>query len=86
MPAFLDSAGLLSATGQTHVVGSQIHNRAPADAVGLNVLTPFLALQSTCTFTTTSPPDSTTVYVVTDMPASSGNLGAPVVVHRVILP
>lgn len=86
MPALLTSAGLLPVTAQTNVEGQQLSNRAPADAVGINVLTPFLALPSTCTFTTSATPDTATVFVVTDAPASSGMLGAPVVVHRVVVP
>lgn len=86
MDDLVTNAGLLTVTGQTSVTGDQVYNRAPADAVGLNVLTPFLATAETCTFTTPPPPDSTTVFVITDTASSTGSLGSPIVVHRVLAP
>jgi hypothetical protein len=71
---------------QTSVTGNIVYNRAPADAVGINVLTQFRARRETCTFTTPPPPDSSTVFVVTDAASAAGTLGAPSVVHRVVLP
>jgi len=86
MPDLVSAAGLLDASGQSLVTGAQLYNRAPADAVGIDVISPFRATTDTCTFTTQAPSDFATVFVVTDSPASSGALGAPVVVHRVIVP
>ncbi len=85
MPAFLTNSNLLPVSTETDVTGSQLYNRAPTDAVGLNVLTPFAAMKSTCTFTTSVTPDATTTFVVTDQPPN-GPLGSPVVVHRTALP
>ena len=82
---FLSAVGLMTATGQTSITGAQIYNRAPGDAVGLNVLSSFRAARETCTFTM-SAPDASTSFVVTDTPSSGGMLGAPVVVHRVLAP
>jgi hypothetical protein len=85
MDDLLSGAALLSATGQTSVTNAQIYNRAPGDAIGLNVLTPFRAVRETCTFATGAP-DAFTSFVVTDSPGPAGPLGAPVVVHRVVAP
>jgi hypothetical protein len=85
MGAFLSDAGLLPVSGQNPADFAQLHNRAPADAVGLNVLTPFLALPTTCTFATSVAPDAETVFVVTDAAPDAGT-GAPAVVHRIQLP
>lgn len=85
MPDLLTKADLLSVTGDTNVSGSELYNRAPTDAIGLNVLSPFLAYQLSCTFTTSVTPSSTTAFVVTNSPPDAG-LGAPVVVHRTQAP
>jgi hypothetical protein len=77
--ALLDTSAAPDATFQT------LYNRAPADGVGLNVISPYFALRNTCTFQTTVTPDLETVFVVTDRPASAG-LGDPVVVHRIRAP
>ncbi|HEX4336813.1 MAG TPA: hypothetical protein VH062_12930 [Polyangiaceae bacterium] len=86
MAAFVTALGVLPVSGQTLVTGSLLYDRGPADAIGVNVLSPFRAPNVTCRFATTAMPDDTTVFVVTDSPSSSGTLGAPVVVHRVIAP
>jgi hypothetical protein len=86
MAGFIQSAGLLDATGLGPRTGASLYDRSPADAIGVNVLSPFRAPAQTCAFTTTVQPDGTTVFVVTDSPSSSGTIGAPVVVHRVIAP
>ncbi len=79
------NAGLFTMTGQTSVTNAQLYDRAPGDAVGINVLSPFRAPLETCTFTGTVP-DATTSYVVTDTAATAGSLGNPVVLHRVVSP
>jgi hypothetical protein len=86
MDDLVTNAGFITVTGQTSVTGDQVYNRAPADAVGLNVITPFLATAETCTFTAAAPPDSTTAFVITDTASSAGSLGSPVVIHRVLAP
>jgi hypothetical protein len=86
MPELVTNAGLLAATGQTNVTFTEIHNRAPFDVVGVNVLTPFLALEETCTWQTGETPGATSVFVITDQPSSAGTLGNPVVVHKVVTP
>jgi hypothetical protein len=86
MPDFIKDAGLLDVGGQQNLTGNALYNRSPADAIGIGVLNQFRAPAQTCTFTTTVQPDGTTVFVVTDSPATSGMIGAPVVVHRVVAP
>jgi hypothetical protein len=85
MDDLLTSAGFLSVTAQPSLTGTEIHNRAPADAVGIGVVTPFRASAETCSFTTTVVPDASSIFVVTDTAPGAG-VGAPVVVHRVVVP
>jgi hypothetical protein len=85
MPAFLANAGLLDVTSQVSVTGNNLYNRAPGDTVGNRVLSPFKAAKETCTFTLAAP-DPLATYVITDAAPTSGNLGGPVVVHKVIAP
>ncbi|MES1174832.1 MAG: hypothetical protein ABUL62_10945 [Myxococcales bacterium] len=84
MDQFLSSAQLLDVSGQTVVTGQKLYNRGGVDTVGKNVISPFLAPLSSCTFTTTVVPDIVTSFVLTD--TQSGPLGAPAVVHRVFPP
>lgn len=81
MGELISNAGLLPVTGFSSITGSTAHNVAPADAIGVNVISPFLALEESCTFTTTEAPSANTIYVVTD--SNVPGTGAPVVVHRV---
>jgi hypothetical protein len=84
MDQFLSNAQLMDVTGQTVVSNTYLYNRAPADALGINVISPFLAPMNTCTFTTSLTPDSDNIFVVSD--AAPPGSGSPVVVHRVIEP
>ncbi len=84
MGAFLSSSELLPVTAQTALGGIKLYNRAPADALGINVISPFLAPSDSCTFTTSQAPDAADIFVVSD--AAGPAAGSPVVVHRVIEP
>ncbi len=87
MDRFIAESALLSdLTGQTSVTGELLYNRAPSDAVGLNVFGEFRALRSSCSFSTTTAPSAGTTFVVTDALASSGEQGNPSVIHRVTNP
>ncbi|HET7539305.1 MAG TPA: hypothetical protein VFK05_05515 [Polyangiaceae bacterium] len=81
MDQFFTNAQLLDVSGQTDVTGSFLYNRASLDSVGNNVISPFSALPDSCTFTTTTVPDQTTVFVVRD---AANDMASPVVVHRAI--
>ncbi|MEO7036618.1 MAG: hypothetical protein ABI548_21905 [Polyangiaceae bacterium] len=84
MDQFLSNTQLMDVTGQTVVSAAFLYNRAPADALGVNVISPFLAPMNSCTFTTSLTPDPDNIFVVSD--AASPMVGSPVVVHRVIEP
>lgn len=85
MPQFLTSARLLEVTAEQVVSRAQLYNRQPADAIGVNVVSPFLAPWDSCVFSTPAPIDSSTVFVVTDE-AAPGLEQRPVVVHRIAIP
>lgn len=81
MGALIQNAGLLSVSGQANVTGQVLFNQAPWDAVGLNVLSPFLAQNRTCSFTTSAQPGPGITFVVSG--AADAGSAPPVVVHRV---
>jgi hypothetical protein len=85
MHEFIRAASLLDTSATIDVTSKTLYNRAPADGVGLNVISPYYALRDTCAFQTSIAPDAETVFVVTDS-ASSAGLGNPVVVHRIRAP
>jgi hypothetical protein len=60
-----------------------LFNQAPADAVGVNVLSPFLAQKRTCSWQTSPAPGAGTTFVVTDAPPGT-EAGSPVVIHRIL--
>lgn len=80
MKSLLTSSGLLAVTAQSNIDGSLLYNQAPFDALGVNVVSPYVAQTSTCTLTT--PPGPNLVFVVTDAAPDAG-AGNPVVVHRI---
>ncbi|MCA9627942.1 MAG: hypothetical protein KC766_09755 [Myxococcales bacterium] len=84
MDQFLTQSGLLPLTGMTEVTGQLLNVRAPGDAVGLNVRTPFVAPRTSCTFQTSVTPSSLDVFVVRDQPAPSA--GEASVIHRIRQP
>lgn len=81
MGALISNAGLLGVSGQSNVTGQVLVNLAPSDAVGLNVLSPFLALNRTCSFSTSDLPGPKITFVVSGV--SDAGPASPVVVHRV---
>jgi hypothetical protein len=84
MWTFLAAAGLLEVTGELDRSGSELYVRVQTNALARALLSPFLAWQRTCAFETPLVPDQSSAFVVTD--TASGDLGAPVVVHRAMLP
>ena len=85
MGDLLTNARLLEVTSETDMSRQQVYNRAPADAIGVNVISPFLAMRDSCVFTTPTPTDALTIFVVTDEP-EAGIARRPVVVHRIAIP
>lgn len=85
MSQLLTSARLLEVTSESVMSRQQVYNRAPADAIGVNVVSPFLAPRDSCVFTTPTPTDNSTIFVVTDEP-ESGIARRPLAVHRIAVP
>jgi hypothetical protein len=88
MHEFVSSAGLGDVTA-LHDITVPFHilaNVAPSDAIGINVLSPFLARAETATIQTTMAPSSDTVFVVVDSTQPDAGSELPVVIHRVVLP
>jgi hypothetical protein len=85
MGQFLTSARLLEVTKESAVSGSWVYNRQEGDIIGNYVVSPFLAPQNSCVFTTPAPKDSMSIFVVTD-DASPVSAQRPVVVHRITIP
>ena len=84
MDALLTQSGVLPVTSHTEVTGQLLFNRAPGDAVGLNVLSPFFAPRTSCTFQTSVTPGPFEVFVIRDNDAPL--VGEPTVVHRIRRP
>ncbi len=84
MGDLLTNSTLLPVSGQSNATGSFMYNKAPADAVGINVLSPFIGYKETCTLTTSASPSSSLVYVITN--GADAGTGQPVVIHRIQVP
>lgn len=85
MDTFLTNAGLLSVTGETEINGITVFNRAPGDAIGIGVLSPYLTQRETCIFNTSARPNPDMAFVVTTA-TEDGTPGDPVIVHRIVSP
>jgi len=85
MDELMTGAGLLPVTNEVDITFSQVRNRSPIDAIGVNVLSPFRALTRSCTFTTSAAPDANTAFVIMSS-AADGGFDQPVVVHRIQAP
>lgn len=85
---FVNQSGLVSGVvGATDATGELLYNRAPSDAVGLQVAGEFRALPSTCRFQVDASPNPDDTYVVTDRSGRPTDpLGSPVVIHGVVTP
>jgi hypothetical protein len=84
---FLGAAGadLLDIRGITDVTFSELYNRAPADSLAQNVLSPFLALNTSCVFDTDVGNSLDTNVVITGK-ITGETQERPHVFHRVVLP
>lgn len=82
MTDFIENIGLFSVDGTDNHNGERFYVQAPGDAVGINVVSPFLAAQNSCLFETTAQASSDLVFVVsgTEPPTD------PAVVHRIVPP
>lgn len=88
MPQFWgdDGANIFSMRGVIDATFMELQNRAPADALAANVLTPFLALTSSCLFDMDSAFDADTEVVITGTNPGDAGGELPVVLHRVMYP
>lgn len=83
MPDLLTNAGILAVSADNAVKQSTpLDVVAPADAVGLGVVSPYGAGKHSVFFTTTEPDTSPVTYVVED-PDNDAGPTQPVVVHKV---
>lgn len=78
-----DGAGLFDFSGLHDITFTELQNRAPADALAANVLTPFLALSSTCAYEMAEASDPNQSVVITGLHPGDAGGELPVVVHRV---
>ena len=81
MPAYLNGAALLDVTGHSSFAGKLLEVVDPADAIGIDVLSPYLSPPGTAAFDLVFPLSPLVRVVV----AGTGG-AAPVVIHRVIKP
>ena len=83
MHEFISAISLVNATGTSDHTGQDYSVEAPGDAVGINIVSPFRGVQTSCTFGIAGgPPDLTRVMVTADKDDAS----RPGVVHRIIVP
>jgi hypothetical protein len=85
MAQLVAALGILDVTGLTNREAQRFYVRAPGDALAINVVSPFLGIQRSCTFQTSQGSTGDRVFVVTDTSPSIG-VGAPAVIHRVVQP
>lgn len=83
MGDFITNLGLMQVQSSDDYTGERYYVSAPGDAIGINVVSPFLAIRTSCIFNTSDAASGELVFVVrggTDADA------APGVVHRIIAP
>jgi hypothetical protein len=85
MGDLLTNSAILPVSAKTNMSRKQVYNRDPGDVLGVNVVSPFLALRDSCVFTTTVTEDANTSFVVTDNPSSAADR-KPLAVHRIAVP
>jgi hypothetical protein len=81
----IDGIGLLSANNTLGYDGGTYQVSAAGDSVAINVVSPFLAVPTSCTFSVPGMPDPDVTYVVVGADAGPNN-GDPSVAHRIVSP
>ncbi len=82
MHELISAIELLNATGIIAHDAKDYAVLSPGDAVGINVLSPFRAVEKSCTYSTADVPNGSLVFVITDK--NDANL--PGVVHQIVVP
>jgi hypothetical protein len=83
MVDLVKNAGLIDLAGETNVpFSTSLAVSAPADAIGLGVLSPYAAGQKTVHFASNEPSSGQVSWVVVDPTPDAGL--APVVIHKVV--
>lgn len=85
MVEFMDEIGFFAPSDTSSYNNGRYYLQAPGDAVGINVVSPFQSVASSCVFETNDTPDGELVFVVSDTDKESG-VGRPSVVHRIGAP
>jgi hypothetical protein len=85
MDDLIDAWGIANVGNLVNYDGGTYRVDAPGDAVGINVVSPFLGVTTSCTFSVPGMPGADVVYVVTasDMGPSNGD---PAVIHQIVTP
>jgi hypothetical protein len=79
MDDFLNAGGILSVKDERTASGRELENLAPGDAVGIDVLSSYLAPTNSVGFTLDGPASTDRVIVIDEKKS-----GRPVVVHEVV--
>lgn len=85
MDEFVDGIGIASVSGTTNYDGSSYEVVAPGDALAIGVVSPFLAVPSSCVFSGAPVQDGELIYVTEGADPGPG-LGDPGAIHRIIVP
>lgn len=85
MDEFIDGIGLASVSGTTNYNGKSYSVVAPGDALAIGVVSPFLAVPTSCVFSGAPMQDGELIYV-TEGASSGQGQGEPGVIHRIVVP
>jgi hypothetical protein len=83
MNELITELGIFDATDMTAANGTTMYVNAPGNAVGINVVTPYLSVNQSCTFETSDVTDGIKVMVTSDSQVAGGN---PHAVHHIVPP
>jgi len=82
MGDFITNLGVMDVQSTENHDGKRYYVSAPGDAMGVNVVSPFLAVRTSCLFNTSDEATGELVFVVSGPDPEA----APAVVHRIITP
>lgn len=85
MDEFIDGISIASVSGTTNYNGKSYAVVAPGDALAIGVVSPFLAVPTSCVFTGAPAQDGELIYV-TEGASSGQGQGDPGVIHRIVVP